>query len=248
LAYPAVAAPADRQALAVSAPCRVIQWGTGNTGAKALRFLLQDPSFELAAVYVSRESNAGRDAGELAGVGAVGVAATCESEAIVATDADCVLYMAAEPLGSPASPGTDGWHSVEMICRLLASGKNVVSTGISGLTNPRVYGGEVFDRLSAAAYRGGTTFLGTGIEPGFMCDALALALTSVTRDVRSIRTQEIINYATYDQPRYHVSNGGMWGAPCDPSFAEHFAPRSCRAAWEHRSGCWPTRCRSRSTT
>jgi hypothetical protein len=75
----------------------------------------------------------------------------------------------------------------------------------------------------------GATFFGTGIEPGFMCDALALTLTSVTRNVRTIRAQEIINYATYDQPRYHVSNGGIWGAPCDPSIAEHFAASVLRA-------------------
>jgi 4-hydroxy-tetrahydrodipicolinate reductase len=101
----------------------------------------------------------------------------------------------------------------------------VVSTGISGLINPRAFGDEVATRLSDASRQGGTTFFGTGIEPGFMCDALALSLTSVTRGVRSIRAQEMISYATYDQPRFHVSRGGMWGAPCDPSFAEMFAAR-----------------------
>jgi len=208
-----------------SRPYRVVQWGTGNTGVRALRFLLDDPSFELAGLYVSRRANHGRDAGELAGGSPVGVAATSDADAAVAIEADCVVYMAAEPGGSPATEGTDGWRSVETICRLLASGKNVVSTGISGLINPRTFGEQVATRLSDAARRGGTTFFGTGIEPGFMCDALALSLTSVTRGVRSIRAQEMISYATYDQPRYHVSRGGMWGAPCAPAFAEGFAAR-----------------------
>jgi hypothetical protein len=105
----------------------------------------------------------------------------------------------------------------------LASGKNVVATGISGLTNPRAFGDDVYDRLRLAADSGGTTFFGTGIEPGFMCDALALSLSSISRDIRSIRAQESLSYATYDQPNYHVSHGGIWGAPCDPSFGDAFA-------------------------
>jgi hypothetical protein len=204
-------------------PHRVIQWGTGNTGAHTLRFLLEDPAFEVVGVWVSREQNAGRSAGELAGLATGGTIATNAIDDIVGLDADCALYMAAEPSGSPTTPGTDGWNSVDTICRLLATGKNVVATGISGLTNPRAFGDEVYDRLRRAAATGGTTFFGTGIEPGFMCDALALSLSSVSRDIRSIRAQECLSYATYNQPNYHVSHGGIWGAPCDPGYGDAFA-------------------------
>jgi hypothetical protein len=204
-------------------PYRVIQWGTGNTGAHTLRFLLGDPAFEVVGVWVSREQNVGRSAGELAGLPAGGPTATNAVDEIVGLDADCVVYMAAEPSGSPNEPGTDGWHSVDTICRLLASGKNVVATGISGLTNPRAYGDDVHDRLRLAAESGAATFFGTGIEPGFMCDALALSLSSVSRDIRSIRAQECLSYATYDQPNYHVSHGGIWGAPCDRTYSDAFA-------------------------
>ena len=165
-------------------PYRVIQWGTGNTGAHTLRFLLDDPAFDVVGVWVSREQNVGRTAGELAGLATGGPSATHDVDDLVALAADCVVYMAAEPSGSPKEPGTDGWESVDTMCRLLASGKNVVATGISGLTNPRAFGNDVYDRLRQAAESGGTTFFGTGIEPGFMCDALALSLSSISRNVR----------------------------------------------------------------
>jgi nucleoside-diphosphate-sugar epimerase len=203
-------------------PYRVIQWGTGNTGAHSLRFLLGDPSFDVVGVCVAREQNVGRDAGELAGLGPVGLRATADVDALVGLDADCVVYMCAEPKRSLTKPGTDGWRNIDEICRLLASGKNVVSTGISGLTNPTNYGPDVYERLRVAAQTGSSTFFATGIEPGFMCDAFALSLSSVSRDVTSIRTQEIISYATYDQPNYHVSQGGIWGAPPDGAFADSF--------------------------
>jgi 2,4-diaminopentanoate dehydrogenase len=216
-------APVPTNRGVVTAPYRVIQWGTGNTGVHALRFLLQDSSFDVVGVWVSRERNVGRAAGEIVGLDQNGPNATSDVDSLVALDADCVVYMPAEPKGSLNRVGSDGWQSIEVICRLLASGKNVVSTGISGLTNPTNYGPQVYDRLRVAAESGRSTFFTTGIEPGFMCDALALSFSSVSRDIRSIRTQEIISYATYDQPNYHVSQGGIWGAPADGRFAESFA-------------------------
>ena len=49
-------------------PHRVIQWGTGNTGAHTLRFLLEDPAFDVVGVWVKREQNIGRTAGVPAGL------------------------------------------------------------------------------------------------------------------------------------------------------------------------------------
>jgi 4-hydroxy-tetrahydrodipicolinate reductase len=209
----------EQAARGVAVPYEVIQWGTGNTGAYSLHFLLADPAFNVVGVWVNREQNVGRTAGELAGLAANGPCATRDVDDLVALDADCVVYMAAEPSGPPNEPSTDGWESVETMCRLLDSGKNVVATGISGLTNPRAFGDGVYNRLRLAVESGGTTFFGTGIEPGYMCDALALSLSSISRNISSIRAQECLSYATYDQPNYHVSHGGIWGAPCDPRHA-----------------------------
>lgn len=212
-------------------PIRVVQWGTGNTGSHALRFLLEDPAFEVVGVWVGRTSNVGKSAAELAGMGsdwtseAPGPRATQDIDALLSLGADCAVYMSAEPQGAVATKGTDGWESVGRICRLLEAGTNVVATGISGLIYPHTYGPSVFERLNTAVHTGGTTFFGTGIEPGFMSDALALALTSISRGVRAVRVQEIISYATYDQPAYHVAQGGIWGAPLDPRYAEGFAKR-----------------------
>ena len=138
----------------MSSPLRIIQWGAGNTGARALEFVLTEPSLELVALYVSRPENVGRDAGDLVEGSVSGIRATGNVEEILQIEADCVIYMAAEPSSNPAIEGTEAWQSVDTICRLLASGKNVVSTGISGLTNPKTIE-NVFDRLNSAASMGG---------------------------------------------------------------------------------------------
>ncbi|MGW4799471.1 hypothetical protein ACWEPC_44360, partial [Nonomuraea sp. NPDC004297] len=46
-----------------------IVWGTGNVGRAAIRAVEAHPGLELTAVVVHDPAKAGRDAGELAGLG-----------------------------------------------------------------------------------------------------------------------------------------------------------------------------------
>ena len=61
----------QRMNAAISKSYRVVQWATGNIGARALRAVIEHPKLTLAGVYVTSEQKAGRDAGELCGVAAV---------------------------------------------------------------------------------------------------------------------------------------------------------------------------------
>ena len=62
---------------------RVIQWATGHVGKHALRAIAQHPELELVGLWVSGAEKAGKDAGELCGVGRVGVQATVEQFEVV---------------------------------------------------------------------------------------------------------------------------------------------------------------------
>ena len=73
-------------------PYRVIQWATGTVGREALRAILMHPALELAGVLVHSAEKTGRDAGELCDAPATGVLATNDPDAILACDADCVVY------------------------------------------------------------------------------------------------------------------------------------------------------------
>jgi len=55
---------------------KVIQWSTGNVGKFALKLVAEHPELELVGLWVHSEDKAGKDAGELAGIGTLGVAAT----------------------------------------------------------------------------------------------------------------------------------------------------------------------------
>ena len=173
-------------------PYRVIQWATGHVGIHALRAIAQHPKLELVGLWVSSDNKAGKDAGELCGTAKTGVIATRDADALLTLDADCVSYMAATDY-RPAD-------AIDDMCRILASGKNLVTTSFVPLIYPWHAIPEFAERLEAACQQGRTSFFCSGIDPGFSPDALPIVLSSLSERIDSIRAQEIFNYATYDQP------------------------------------------------
>ena len=119
---------------------RIIQWATGSVGRHAVAAVHDHPDLELVGAIVYSDAKAGRDVGDGCGIGDVGLTATTDPDEIVALDADCVLYM---PQGEMNPMG-----ALDDICRLLMSGKNVVSTAVTGLIYPRSLGDRVVERGS----------------------------------------------------------------------------------------------------
>ena len=169
----------------------MIQWGTGNVGIRSLRAIIGHPDLELVGLWVHSDNKVGVDAGELCGLPPVGVAATNDADALLALDADCVAYMATADL----RPG----EAVEDLSRILASGKNVVSTSVVPLIHPKTGEKAWVDTLEKACAEGGTSCWTSGIDPGFGNDLIPIALLSACQEVRSVRVMEILNYDTYDQ-------------------------------------------------
>jgi len=185
---------------------RVIQWSTGNVGAYALRAIINHPELELAGLWVHSPEKTGRDAGELCGLAPVGVAATDDAEALLALDADCVCYT--------ATADRRPFEAVKDIGRILASGKNVVSSSVVGLVHPKTLQADITSQLEDACRQGQSSFLTSGIDPGFANDMLPLVLTGLCERWEEVRILEVVNYATYNQPEVLFEIMGF-GKPLD---------------------------------
>jgi hypothetical protein len=200
---------------------RVIQWATGHVGKHALRAIARHPDLELVGLWVSSEAKAGHDAGELCGIGRVGVTATRDADALLALPADCVSYAAA----TDYRPG----DAVDDMCRILASGKNLVTSSFVPLIYPWQVVPAFAQQLEAACRQGRTAFYCSGIDPGFSPDALPIMLSSLSERIDSVRAQEIFNYATYDQPQTLFEVMGFGKPPGTP--VPLLVPGALAMAW-----------------
>ena len=178
---------------------RVIQYGAGNTGKFVLRSILTHPALQLVGVGVHGAAKEGIDAGALCRLPATGVLATRHVEALLALEADCVSFMPTDPhAGDVLEAGSHSASMFDLLCRFLASGKNVIATAPNALVHAPSLGAEVIDRLGSACAQGKSSFHYVGVSPGFMPDRLILGLTAISSRIDSISVQEMMNYGDYD--------------------------------------------------
>ncbi len=126
-------------------------WGPGSMGVIALRGVIDHPQLQLVDLVVHSDAKAGRDAGELCGAAAVGVLATQDPAAMLAGDADVVVYAAAANLRP--------LEAVADMVALLRAGKNVVSCSVVPLVFPDAVDAAFTDPLRDAALAGGVVVL-----------------------------------------------------------------------------------------
>jgi 4-hydroxy-tetrahydrodipicolinate reductase len=205
-----------------SRPLRVIQWSTGNAGRRALHGILRHPELELVGVHAHDPAKRGRDAAELCGFPEpTGVRATNDVEALLALGADCVCYT--------AQGETRMRETVEDLCRILASGANVVNTAIVSLVYPKAASRKMRASLEEACARGGSSFFTSGFDPGWSGDLFPLVLAQCSERVDRVRVSELMDYSTYQDPGFTGVFFG-YGRPLDYA-APLLQPGMLRGGW-----------------
>tara|TARA_R110002072_G_scaffold59218_1_gene150870 strand:- start:1672 stop:2748 length:1077 start_codon:yes stop_codon:yes gene_type:complete len=195
---------------------KVVVWGTGNVGRPAIRAVLSHADLKLVGVVVASAAKVGRDAGEIAGVGPVGVLATDDAASLIALKPDAVVYTATADI-RPAEAMAD-----LMAC--LEAGINVVSTAFYSFLHPGSAPADTLAPLQAACDSSGASLFVSGIDPGWVMDWLPVVASGAVSGIREIRVREVFNYALYDQPQV-VREVIGFGTPMDelPMMLHDFA-------------------------
>lgn len=190
---------------------RVIQWATGNVGSRGLRGVIEHPDYELVGLWVSSQAKVGKDAGELCGLPPTGIKATNDADELIALEADCVIYM---PNGA----------DFDVVCKILASGKNIATTRGEFHNKKRMREGRA-EQVEAACKQGNTSIYATGSSPGFITEALAIPLLSMQRRLDCLTIDEFADVSSRDSPEMLFQIMGF-GAPMGPypqPMADHLA-------------------------
>jgi len=194
---------------------RVVQWATGNVGSRALRRAIEHPDLEVVGVWVHSAAKVGRDAGELAGIAPIGVAATHSMEDVLALKPDCVLYM----------PHVCNYDE---ICQILESGSNIVTTRME-LQNPAALDAQICARIEAACRRGDSSIHATGASPGFISEALPIVLASIQRRLDHLAINEFADCSSRNSPEMLFDMMGFARPPRSADQAQLDHARLCFA-------------------
>lgn len=168
---------------------RVFQVATGNVGSEMIKRLGPHPDLELVGVHCYSADKIGRDVGELAGLDPVGVVATGSVEEIIAAEPDVVTFHGVFP-------------DEDLYVRVLEAGIDIVTTAdwITGYhrdtNHPHPSGRRTSEVLQDACERGGSTFYGTGMNPG-LNQILGVVCSADVADIENVTTIESVDVSCH---------------------------------------------------
>ncbi|MGW0251405.1 NAD(P)H-dependent amine dehydrogenase family protein [Nocardia goodfellowii] len=184
---------------------RVFQVATGNVGTEMIKRIGRHPDLELIGLHCYTPEKIGRDAGELAGLPPIGVRATGTVEEIIAARPDVVTFHGVFP-------------DEALYERVLEAGIDIVTTAdwITGhhrdRNHPHRSGKPVTEVLRAACERGGSTFYGTGMNPG-LCQILGVAHSCDVAEIENVTVIESVDVSCHHSVRTWIEVG--YGRPVD---------------------------------
>ena len=173
-------------------PKRIVIWGTGYVGRMVIAEVVDHPAFELVGVGVHDSAKVGTDAGVLAGIDPIGLAATDDVEALIALHPDALVHY-----GPTAGYADD---NISLMDAFLRAGIDVCSTAMTPWVWPTMQQNPAtwIDPITRACEAGGSSCFTTGIDPGFANDLLPMTLMGVCAEVRRVRALEILDYSNYE--------------------------------------------------
>ncbi len=160
---------------------KVVQVGLGPIGTKITQFLLEKKSVQIVGAVDINAALTGKDIGELAGAGEIGIKIRNElSEVLSETDADIAVLTTTSSIEKIKT----------QVLEIVNKGVNVVST-CEELVYPWRTNPAIANELDEAAKQNNVSILSTGVNPGFLMDFLPAALTAVCRNVNKITVERI---------------------------------------------------------
>ena len=195
----------------MSEEMRVIQYGLGPIGSAVARHVVERSGVELVGGVDIDPAKTGKDVGEVIGLGRpLGFAVAGNLAQVLArTEADVVIHT------------TSSYFDLfrDQIVEILAAGLDVVSTA-EELSFPWLAHPKEAAKVDAAAKRAGKTVLGTGVNPGFIMDALPLSVTAICQRVDRIEVTRVVNASTRRGPFQAKIGSGMTVADFEAKMAQ----------------------------
>jgi 4-hydroxy-tetrahydrodipicolinate reductase len=166
------------------AKIKVVQYGLGPIGLGIVEVLLTRPWVELVGAVDIDRTKVGKDVGQL-------LAHPRKAGILVSDRASDVLKSATPEVVTHATSSYMTTIQPQLL-QILENGVSVVST-TEELTYPFAKHPDLAQDLDKRARENDAVVLGTGVNPGFLLDTLAVMLSGVCQKVNSIRAERIVD-------------------------------------------------------
>ena len=178
-------------------PIRIVQYGVGPIGKETAKLILEKAGSNQLALVGAIDIDPAK----------VNTPVVDSSEVIISSDAQKVLSDTQPDVvihtTSSFLPQVE-----EQLMDCIRSGASVVSS-TEELPYPFHRHAGIAERLDSAAKKYGVTVLGTGVNPGYAMDLLALTATGVCTRVRSVSVQRRVDAGKRRQPLQKKIGAGI---------------------------------------
>jgi hypothetical protein len=179
---------------------RVVMYGLGAIGSNIAKFLLEKEGIEIVGAIDIAKDKVGRDLGEVLGIGKrLGVMVSDNPKDVLSKACSNMVVHATGSFLRDVYP---------QIAPLAEYGVNVIST-CEELSYPYASAPDLAKKLDKIGIKYGVTFLGTGINPGFLMDTLVITLTGLCQKIDRIKVERVMNAATRRVPFQKKIGAGL---------------------------------------
>jgi len=190
---------------------KVVQYGLGPIGLGIVEVLLSRPWVQLVGAVDIDRAKVGKDVGQLlVNPRNTGILVTDKAKESLKGGGVDVVTHATSSYMKTIHP---------QLIEILEHGTSVVSTA-EELTYPFAKHPALAKELDEFARKRNAVVIGSGINPGFLLDTLAVALSGVCQKVNSIRAERIVDASLRRLPLQKKIGAGMTPADFDRKVAE----------------------------
>ena len=179
---------------------RVVCYGAGAVGSRIARFLLEKQGVQIVGAIDVAKDKIGKDLGQVLESGK-------KLSVIVSDDVDAVMKKACADVVIHATSSylKDVYPQIAQVAKY---GVNVIST-CEELSYPYISEPDLAKKLEKLGVKYAMSFLGTGINPGFLMDTLVITLTGVCQKIDQIKVERVMNAATRRIPFQKKVGAGL---------------------------------------
>ncbi len=179
---------------------RIAQFGLGPIGIETLKLAATKPWVEIVGGVDIDPSKVGKSLAEVAGIKGL---------------EKCRVYSTFDELAKHSKPAVVFHTSVSRMKTAFPQLEPIVRAGVSVVSSceellfPQLKEPTLAKRLDALCRKHNARVLGTGVNPGYVMDTLAIFLTGVCRNVEKIEIERVVNASLRRMPLQKKIGSGL---------------------------------------